>query len=306
MGTREDIQQIKLLIKKGAFKEARLALSRLGSSSPIDPCAESIAVLRALSWYKDPELNPRVALEAAAALLEPFVRTSKSPETLGVAGAVERRFYEIDLQSEHLERALGHYCLGHTYDSAAGFAPRQGYPGINAAYLLDLLASLDDEAPLGDRMAQADRRRDEAMKLRQELVRGLPPLIPENPVQEDYFLVVTLAEAYMGVADFDKAHAVLTLAAKIPGVEGWQLETTGRQLASLLRLQAGRNPLPQEGRHALAALFGDRSVPLLSAIVGKLGLALSGGGFRASFFHIGVLARLAELDLLRYVEVLSC
>ena len=30
-----------------------------------------------------------------------------------------------------------------------------------------------------------------------------------------------------------------------------------------------------------------------------LGLALSGGGFRASLFHIGVLARLAELDLLR-------
>lgn len=38
----------------------------------------------------------------------------------------------------------------------------------------------------------------------------------------------------------------------------------------------------------------------------KVGLALSGGGFRASLFHIGVLARLAELDLLRRVEVLSC
>jgi predicted acylesterase/phospholipase RssA len=36
-----------------------------------------------------------------------------------------------------------------------------------------------------------------------------------------------------------------------------------------------------------------------------LGLALSGGGFRASFFHLGVLRRLAELDLLRHVEVLS-
>ncbi|HEX8854913.1 MAG TPA: patatin-like phospholipase family protein [Thermoleophilaceae bacterium] len=37
----------------------------------------------------------------------------------------------------------------------------------------------------------------------------------------------------------------------------------------------------------------------------KLGLALSGGGFRASFFHIGVLARLAELGVLRRVEVIS-
>jgi len=37
----------------------------------------------------------------------------------------------------------------------------------------------------------------------------------------------------------------------------------------------------------------------------KLGLALAGGGFRASLFHIGVLRRMAELDLLRYLEVLS-
>ncbi|PFD32671.1 hypothetical protein CN285_27335 [Bacillus cereus] len=37
----------------------------------------------------------------------------------------------------------------------------------------------------------------------------------------------------------------------------------------------------------------------------KLGLALSGGGFRASFFHIGVLARMANLGLLRYVDVIS-
>jgi predicted acylesterase/phospholipase RssA len=37
----------------------------------------------------------------------------------------------------------------------------------------------------------------------------------------------------------------------------------------------------------------------------RLGLALSGGGFRASLFHIGVLARLAELDLLRAVQVIS-
>jgi predicted acylesterase/phospholipase RssA len=37
----------------------------------------------------------------------------------------------------------------------------------------------------------------------------------------------------------------------------------------------------------------------------KLGLALSGGGFRASFFHLGVLRRLAELDVLRHLEVLS-
>jgi len=38
---------------------------------------------------------------------------------------------------------------------------------------------------------------------------------------------------------------------------------------------------------------------------GKLGLALSGGGFRAALFHVGVLARLAEQDVLRHVSVIS-
>lgn len=37
----------------------------------------------------------------------------------------------------------------------------------------------------------------------------------------------------------------------------------------------------------------------------KLGLALSGGGFRASFFHLGVLAQMAMQGLLRHVEVIS-
>src|SRR3990172_4907999 len=37
----------------------------------------------------------------------------------------------------------------------------------------------------------------------------------------------------------------------------------------------------------------------------RLGLALSGGGFRASFFHVGVLARLAEVDMVRQVQVIS-
>ncbi|MES0328183.1 MAG: patatin-like phospholipase family protein, partial [Gammaproteobacteria bacterium] len=36
-----------------------------------------------------------------------------------------------------------------------------------------------------------------------------------------------------------------------------------------------------------------------------LGICLSGGGFRASFYHIGVLIQMAELGLLRHVEVIS-
>ena len=37
----------------------------------------------------------------------------------------------------------------------------------------------------------------------------------------------------------------------------------------------------------------------------RLGLCLSGGGFRASLFHIGVLAAMAEREMLHRVEALS-
>jgi predicted acylesterase/phospholipase RssA len=55
--------------------------------------------------------------------------------------------------------------------------------------------------------------------------------------------------------------------------------------------------------HAIEALVEN---VLRSTRRGRVGLALSGGGFRASFFHLGVLAHLAEVDLLRSVEVISC
>jgi microsomal dipeptidase-like Zn-dependent dipeptidase/predicted acylesterase/phospholipase RssA len=55
-----------------------------------------------------------------------------------------------------------------------------------------------------------------------------------------------------------------------------------------------------------------RSVPGATATglagdppVSRIGLALSGGGHRAAFFHIGVLARLAELERLRSIGVIS-
>ena len=48
-----------------------------------------------------------------------------------------------------------------------------------------------------------------------------------------------------------------------------------------------------------------RSSPPPATRQPELGLALSGGGFRAAFFHLGVLACLAETGLLRQVEVIS-
>jgi len=38
----------------------------------------------------------------------------------------------------------------------------------------------------------------------------------------------------------------------------------------------------------------------------KIGLALSGGGFRAAAFHLGVFRKLDELGLLAKIDLLTC
>lgn len=77
------------------------------------------------------------------------------------------------------------------------------------------------------------------------------------------------------------------------------------ELAALARLRDG-----EVGRSAAATirefLGAARAAGVSSAYLGTVGVALSGGGFRASLFHLGVLAKLAELDILRRVDVLSC
>ena len=60
-----------------------------------------------------------------------------------------------------------------------------------------------------------------------------------------------------------------------------------------------------EAWQTIATIAGKEKVLALSRDRGKVGLALSGGGFRASLFHLGVLARLAEVGVLGNVEVLS-
>jgi len=64
----------------------------------------------------------------------------------------------------------------------------------------------------------------------------------------------------------------------------------------------------KDKEHAFAVMknfMGDDIETVQNAWEKKAGIGLSGGGFRASLYHIGILARLAELDQLRNIEVIS-
>jgi predicted acylesterase/phospholipase RssA len=79
-----------------------------------------------------------------------------------------------------------------------------------------------------------------------------------------------------------------------------------RQLGHLAQLRHADPLGAPEVKAFFEAIVPGNSAAVVSSLIGKVGLALSGGGFRASLYHLGVLAQLAERDMLRHVSVLSC
>jgi predicted acylesterase/phospholipase RssA len=344
---------VKALKKEWAFTFARRALERALAKRPLDeksfenhaypdaPLTENLFVQqRALCTYKDQDLPAAQRLDDAIKILDAIKNFGDTPEekteTLGLYGAIYKRKWEVDSQRLNLERSLLYYRLGYEESKKTDQKADQGYNGINAAYLLDLLAHQEEAEKLDDRRlaaaggsaqapgATASLRRAEAKEIREDILAKVRALIPDPPGDYDWWKVATVAEAQFGLGRYAGAGEWLKRGPKLheqllkkgeDGIQPWEWETTVRQLASLARLQAGGSAekVSEEARAVLREFIGekfgkvsDADAALRSAFTGKVGLGLSGGGFRASLFHVGVLAKLAELDLLRRVEVLSC
>lgn len=270
---------------------------------------------RALCTYKDTDLPVDARLDRAFKILMEIgedLHTTRNQETLGIAGAICKRRFEVEGQIQHLERSLAYYLRGYREGVAADF----GYTGINAAFVLNLLANQESAATRwsGGTSESAAQRCEKARSIREDIVATLPNLPKESAqawVEQEWWFLATIAEAYFGLSRYDDAALWLKLALALPEVPEWQLESTVRQLASLAQLNCENsgNTQPLEESPAfqmLCDLFTVRPSALRGTMAGKIGLALSGGGFRASLFHIGVLAKLAEYDVLRHVEALSC
>jgi predicted acylesterase/phospholipase RssA len=328
----EPREMLKLAKKLKEEKEFGLA-RRLLARARVEPSLTGNQKLRlevyqqsALCTYKDSDLPADARLDRALEILSQScddINTTTDQETLGITGAIYKRKWELDNQKQQLERSLNYYLRGY----AQGPVNDQGYTGINAAFVLDLLAHQEEQeakkASVGSEVAA--RRRADAKEIRAEIVKQVAPLVEEpgtNWLQGKWWFYATIAEAYFGMGLHDQNNYEQAIAwlqrgrddaeAKNTTVPAWEYESTARQLAALARLQdSGENasgtPGSPQTEHALTVLkrfFGEYEIQ--SAYVGKVGLGLSGGGFRASLFHIGVLARLAELDVLHRVEVLSC
>ncbi len=270
----------------------------------------------AVTTYKDPDLPTERRLKEALRLLKDGddLDNTTDQETLGIAGAIYKRMWQFDNLRQNLEVALKFYRRGREQ----GVAGDQGYTAINEAYLLDLLASLDaKQAQAANKPANdAEQMRADATTIRWQIIRDVTPLAETDAgayLKHEWWYYSTIGEAFFGLRSYTQA--VYYLKHALPAdleVPEWERESTATQLASLARVQFGAD-MPEDefvqtgAGWALKEFLSDENPEAVrSAFVGRIGLALSGGGFRASLFHIGVLARLAELDLLRRVEVLSC
>ena len=156
-------------------------------------------------------------------------------------------------------------------------------------------------------------------------------------VQEDIHSLITLANLQLGLglqdthllpAATSSFQAAVSLIQQAHGGDGqqnrerhaaeeWAIQEVFKQAMALTRLHhylppecsnpSLDNPHPdwQLVEPVFHALLGNDSTAAHTYHRGKVGLGLSGGGFRAAFYHIGVMTRLAEVDALRSVEVLS-
>lgn len=254
---------------------------------------------RAYSTYKNEDLPAPHRFDVALEILKKScdLEHTTDTETLGLAGAIYKHLWNYSGRREDLERSLHFYEKGHELD-----APDDGYTSLNAAFVLDLLAQ--QESLIGGAIADgnAKARTEHAIEIRTEVLAKLEAIEPQSTV---WWYCANLAEAALGLGQIDKAGRALErgLATSPDNVQA-----TARQLAALVRMRFDdtQETLFRDATAMLARVFSIGDAALQALVSGKLGIGLSGGGFRASLFHIGVLAKLAELDLLRYVEVISC
>lgn len=280
----------------------------------------------ARSYYDDEDLAPAPALEAAlqalhaAGLSQPALRDQR---TLCRGGEVHERLFQLQGREDDLEAAEGCFHAAHAlqlqHDYARGDElglEKPGAPGVQAAFLLDLRALRLEHAEARARKPAggADRLRAAADAVRAEVLSLLARAggsTPDGSIAEerDRGHIVICAEANFGVGRYEEARAWLERLVALGNVE-LERQACFRRLVQIARQRAVSFEADSRPASALAALVGGGDTERVAELArslqrGKVGLALSGGGHRAALYHIGVLARLADVGALRDVETIS-
>jgi tetratricopeptide (TPR) repeat protein len=190
------------------------------------------------------------ALNEALKLLAPLKPAeSNDPETLGLAGAIEKRLFDKNQKVDHLNRAIKYYYRGYCLRDAY-------YDGINLAYLLNVRADTSLDSTDAERTADvvvANRTRREVLTLcdrelkstqerrkRTPDTSGSPEVDELREAQKDhdckqhFWCLVTKAEAYFGLGDVENYKKTRAQALKLtPPPADWMIDSLDDQIGRL-------------------------------------------------------------------------
>jgi hypothetical protein len=195
----------------------------------------------ALVTYKSKAPSPEAALEEARTLLatlEP--ETSNDTETLGLWGAIHKRLWELTGNMAHLESAIRAYERGfylrNDYYNGINFAYLQNVRAAESAKRADAAASPDEAVSL---RADAVASYVSAAATRREVLQICEGVLGSEKLTDEakYWVMATMAEAYLGMGDQAGADRTIADAFKIASAQ-WMKDSTEDQMNKLRGLLA--------------------------------------------------------------------
>lgn len=231
------MQQASQAMAANDFTKAKLMLGTARALKHDDPY---IIQQLALVTYKSKQPTPQAALEEACQVLWDLnPNTSNDTETLGLWGAVHKRLWELTGDESRLDEAVRAYERGF-------FLRNDYYNGINLAYLLNVRADNARQRADAATSAESTRARADAVacfvhaeRVRREVLSICEEELKAEQLTDDkrYWILATMAEAYLGIGDEDAAQQKLQEAFALASAD-WMKESTQQQMDKLRALLA--------------------------------------------------------------------
>lgn len=220
---------------RGDFVTAKTLLNQVRENfkadNPDRPDDPSLIQRLAFATYKSEHPTAMQAFEEASNILQVLnPETSNDPETLGLWGAINKRFWKETNDRSYLDRAIRAYSRGF-------YLRNDYYNGINYAHLLNV------RGVNASTRAEAIADFVEAERIRKEVLSIAEPLLEHEYLSEanKYWVRASMVEAYVGLGDEEKARQKLEEAESFSPSK-WMKETTNKRLAAL-RSYLDQSPL---------------------------------------------------------------
>lgn len=180
----------------------------------------------ALCRYKSKSPTESTALTDALAIIHKLDVNgdTNDPETLGIAGAINRRLFQLNSEIEYLDRAIELY--------GKGFKVRSDYyNGENYAFCLNLKAADEQNED------EKTYLRIEAKKAREKIVHDLESIPKEDLLgrPDEKWIYATMSTCYFALGNEDKSDYYKELfLSETP--KSWEIETFESSRETLMEL----------------------------------------------------------------------